>query len=121
LLVGDSACFRGRPLHRTKSPTSSSALRDLGLENDTIVVFASDNGPQGAGVRELGGDMPDMGSPGPYRGELGYVSEGSIRTAAVIRWPGRIRSRASYAMSAPPTTIASPIDVTATQSETRAP
>jgi arylsulfatase A-like enzyme len=63
----------------------------------------------------LGGDMPDMGSPGPYRGgELGDVSEGSIRTAAVIRWPGHIRSRSSYAMSAPPTTIASSIDVTDT-------
>ena len=49
-------------------------------------------------VRELGGDMPDMGSPGPFRGELGDVSEGSIRTAAIIRWPGHIRSRSSYAM-----------------------
>ena len=42
--------------------------------------------------------MPDMGSPGPYRGELGDVSEGSIRTAAMIRWPGRIQPRSSYAM-----------------------
>ena len=42
--------------------------------------------------------MPDMGSPGPFRGELGDVSEGSIRTAALIRWPGRIRPRSSYAM-----------------------
>ncbi len=74
------------------------ALKDLRLENDTIVVFASDNGPQGGVVRELGGDMPDMGSPGPYRGELGDVSEGSIRTAAIIRWTGHIRPRSSYAM-----------------------
>ena len=58
------------------------SLKELGLEKDTIVVFASDNGPQGEVVREFGGDMPDMGSPGPYRGELGDVSEGSIRTAA---------------------------------------
>ena len=41
------------------------ALKELGLEQDTIVVFASDNGPEG-GAREFGGDMPDMGSPGPY-------------------------------------------------------
>lgn len=74
------------------------ALKELDLESSTIVVFASDNGPQGAVVRELGGDMPDMGSPGPYRGELGDVSEGSIRTAAIIRWPGHIRPRSSYAM-----------------------
>jgi arylsulfatase A-like enzyme len=74
------------------------ALQELGLAQDTIVVFASDNGPQGEVVREFGGDMPDMGSPGPFRGELGDVSEGSIRTAALIRWPGRIQPRASYAM-----------------------
>jgi arylsulfatase A-like enzyme len=74
------------------------ALDELGLARDTIVVFASDNGPQGEVVREFGGDMPDMGSPGPFRGELGDVSEGSIRTAALIRRPGRIRPRSSYAM-----------------------
>ena len=74
------------------------ALKALGLEQDTIVVFASDNGPQGEVVREFGGDMPDMGSPGPYRGELGDASEGSIRTAAMIRWPGQIRPRSTYAM-----------------------
>jgi arylsulfatase len=74
------------------------ALDELGLARDTIVVFASDNGPQGEVVREFGGDMPDMGSPGPFRGELGDVSEGSIRTAAIIRWPDRIQPRSSNAM-----------------------
>ena len=74
------------------------SLKALGLEQDTIVVFASDNGPQGDVVREFGGDMPDMGSPGPYRGELGDASEGSIRTAALIRWPGKIRPRSTNAM-----------------------
>ena len=61
------------------------ALQELGLAQDTLVVFASDNGPQGEVAREFGGDMPDIGSPGPYRGALGDVSEGSIRTAALIR------------------------------------
>ncbi len=74
------------------------ALKELGLEKDTIVVFASDNGPDGPGARTYGGDMPDIGTPGPYRGALGDVSEGSIRTAAMIRWPERIQPRASYAM-----------------------
>jgi arylsulfatase A-like enzyme len=74
------------------------ALKDVGLDDNTIVVFASDNGPQGSVVREFGGGMPDMGSPGPHRGELGDVSEGSIRTAAMIRWPGHIRPRSSYTM-----------------------
>jgi arylsulfatase len=74
------------------------ALDEQGLARDTIVVFASDNGPDGPGVRTFGGDMQDMGSSGPYRGALGDVSEGSIRTAAIIRWPERIRPRSSYAM-----------------------
>jgi arylsulfatase A-like enzyme len=74
------------------------SLKALGLEQDTLVVFASDNGPQGDVVREFGGDMPDMGSPGPYRGELGDASEGSIRTAAMIRWPGKISPRSTNAM-----------------------
>ena len=74
------------------------ALKDLGLEDNTIVAFASDNGPEGPGARDFGGDMPDMGSPGPFRGFLGDVSEGSIRTAAIIRWPGHIKPVQSNAM-----------------------
>lgn len=73
-------------------------LNELELERNTIVVFASDNGPDGPGARTFGGDMPDMGTTGPYRGALGDVSEGAVRTAAVIRWPNRIRPRSSYAM-----------------------
>ena len=52
----------GRRCHRRQD---ARCLEELGLEKDTIVVFASDNGPQGDVVREFGGDMPDMGSPGP--------------------------------------------------------
>jgi arylsulfatase A-like enzyme len=78
--------------------TLLDALENLGLKDNTIVVFASDNGPQGEVVREFGGDMPDMGSPGPFRGELGDVSEGSLRTAAIVRWPGHIKPGQSYAM-----------------------
>ena len=74
------------------------ALKDLGLEDNTIVAFASDNGPEGPGARDFGGDMPDVGSPGPFRGFLGDVSEGSIRTAGIIRWPGHIKPGLSNAM-----------------------
>jgi arylsulfatase len=42
--------------------------------------------------------MPDIAFSGPFRGALGDVSEGSIRTAAIIRWPGRITPGSSYAM-----------------------
>ena len=40
-----------------------------------------------------------MGNSGPFRGELGEVTEGSIRTCAIIRWPGHIKpDTTSYAM-----------------------
>ena len=44
------------------------SLTELGLDKDTIVVFASDNGPDGPGTIAFGGDMPDVGTTGPYRG-----------------------------------------------------
>jgi arylsulfatase len=67
-------------------------LKQLGIDDNTIVVFASDNGPQGQTAREHGNQgTPDMGNSGPFRGELGEVTEGAIRTAAIIRWPGKVK------------------------------
>src|SRR5271166_834811 len=75
-------------------------LKELGVEDSTIVVFASDNGPYGETTREFGNQgTPDMGNSGPFRGELGEATEGSIRTAAIIRWPGQVKpNTTSYAM-----------------------
>jgi len=75
-------------------------LKELGIEDNTIVVFASDNGPWGDNIREIGNlGTPDRGSPGPFRGELGEVTEGSIRTFCFIRWPGHVKpGTTSYAM-----------------------
>jgi arylsulfatase A-like enzyme len=70
-------------------------LKELGVEENTIVVFASDNGPFGEAAREFGNNgTPDMGNSGPFRGELGEVTEGSIRTCAIIRWPGYMKPTA---------------------------
>lgn len=75
-------------------------IKELGVDDNTIVVFASDNGPYGEAAREFGNQgTPDMGNPGPFRGELGEATEGAIRTAALIRWPGKVKpSTTSYAM-----------------------
>jgi arylsulfatase len=75
-------------------------LKELKIDDNTIVVFASDNGPSGWILRELGNlGSPDMGSPGPFRGELGEATEGAIRTFCFIRWPGHIApNTTSYAM-----------------------
>jgi arylsulfatase len=66
----------------------TSAIADAGIEEETIVVFASDNGPTTTAT------LPEemhLASAGPWRGELGDATEGSIRTVATIRWPGRIQ------------------------------
>ena len=56
-------------------------LKELGVDDNTIVVFASDNGPYGEAAREFGNQgTPDMGNSGPFRGELGEATEGAIRT-----------------------------------------
>jgi arylsulfatase len=68
------------------------AIRDAGIEDNTIVVWISDNGPWKTMV------WPDGGSSGPFRGELGSAWEGSIRTAGMIKWPGKIEPRKTDGM-----------------------
>jgi arylsulfatase A-like enzyme len=68
-------------------------LKSLGIDDNTLVIFASDNGPWGDEVKDLGNlGTPDMGNPGPFRGELGEATEGSIRTFCFARWPGHIQA-----------------------------
>ena len=53
------------------------ALKELGVNDNTLLVFASDNGPQGETAREMGNQgSPDMRNSGPYRGELGRSNRG---------------------------------------------
>ena len=67
-------------------------LKDLGIDDNTLFVFASDNGPQGETAREMGNQgTPDMGNSGPFRGELGEATEGSVRTFCFVRWPGKVK------------------------------
>lgn len=69
-------------------------LDRLGIAEDTIVVWASDNGPDTT-YRFPAGD-PDpfggqwQGFSGPWRGGLFTTLEGSNRTPCIIRWPGRV-------------------------------
>ena len=58
-------------------------LRELKLEQNTLVIFTSDNGPwlvKGA----------DSGSAGPLRGGKGSTWEGGMREPALAWWPGKI-------------------------------
>lgn len=70
------------------------ALRDAGLEGNTLVIFTSDNGPWiDMPDRMFGGDVIkrwDAGTAGPFRGSKATTYEGGVRVPFIARWPGRI-------------------------------
>jgi arylsulfatase A-like enzyme len=66
-------------------------LKDLGIDENTIVFFASDNGPH----REGGSDPDFFDSNGPLRGIKRDLYEGGIRVPLIARWPGRIEADAT--------------------------
>ncbi|MEQ9163487.1 MAG: sulfatase, partial [Ilumatobacter fluminis] len=56
-------------------------LRRLGLDEDTIVIFTSDNGSR---ARDEGG------SNEPLRGVKGETWDGGLRVPFIVRWPGHV-------------------------------
>ena len=69
-----------------------AAVKEANIDDNTIVVFASDNGPTGDEFKNWSAlGFPERGSSGPFRGKLGSTTEGSIRTFAFIRWPGHVK------------------------------
>jgi arylsulfatase A-like enzyme len=60
-----------------------SHLDDIGVANNTIVIFTTDNGAEVF-------TWPDGGMT-PFRGTKGTVFEGGFRVPCIIRWPGRIK------------------------------
>lgn len=63
-------------------------LKELGLDNDTVIFFTSDNGPH-----KEGGANPDFhNSNGPLRGIKRDLHEGGIRVPMIVRWPGKVKA-----------------------------
>ncbi|MFM8494737.1 MAG: sulfatase-like hydrolase/transferase [Planctomycetia bacterium] len=65
-----------------------ATLDRLGLDDNTLVFFSSDNGP------ETLDRYPDAkrsyGSPGPLRGMKLWTTEAGSRVAGILRWPGHV-------------------------------
>ncbi len=61
-------------------------VRELDLDDRTIVFFTSDNGPH----REGGNDPAFADSNGPLRGIKRSLHDGGIRVPLIVRWPNRV-------------------------------
>ena len=57
-------------------------LKDLGVDDNTIVLFTTDNGTETF-------TWPDGGNT-PFKGQKGTIYEGGFRAPAIIRWPGKV-------------------------------
>jgi arylsulfatase A-like enzyme len=59
-------------------------LKDLGIDDRTLVIFSSDNGANPEFIEPLG-------STGGLRGHKRMLYEGGTRTPLIVRWPGKIQ------------------------------
>lgn len=63
-------------------------LKEKGLDENTIVIFSSDNGPH----EEGGADPEFFGRDGKLRGLKRQCYEGGIRIPFIVRWPGKVKA-----------------------------
>ena len=80
---GDSEYIDGMLEHDDTIGTLLKALDDMGIANDTIVVYTSDNGPHM-------NTWPD-GAMTWFRSEKNTNWEGAFRVPCLVRWPGVIK------------------------------
>lgn len=66
-------------------------LEKLGVANDTIVIFTSDNGPETTSVIHMRADHQHDGAR-PWRGVKRDSWEGGHRVPFIVRWPGKVKA-----------------------------
>ena len=69
-----------------------NAVDELGLANDTVVVFSSDHGPEepSCGDPSTHGGVADFGSTGCARGDKHTFLDGGIKIPFIVRYPGHV-------------------------------
>jgi arylsulfatase A-like enzyme len=70
--------------HDENVGTVLDCLDELGIAEDTIVIYSTDNGPHR-------NSWPDAGTT-PFRSEKNTNWEGAFRVPEIIRWPGKIKA-----------------------------
>ena len=62
-------------------------LKKLNLDNNTIVIFTSDNGPADGPLE----NVEFFDANGPLWGAKRYLYEGGLRIPFIVRWPGKVK------------------------------
>ena len=66
-------------------------VEELGIADNTIIVFTSDNGPH----KEGGADPDYFDSNGPLKGTKRDLYEGGIRVPMIVKWPNKIKANST--------------------------